>query len=131
MASISDWSEDAMLDWLLGGSAPTRPTSRNLALFTVAPNSETGVGGTEATGGGYARIALTFGASSGGVAANTSGPHTFVVGTNLAAGTYVSWGVLDNAGNWLGGDTLTASRTVSATGDTISFAVGAISVTLD
>ena len=53
MSQLSDYAENAALDWLMGGATPTRPSARYLALFTAAP-SDSG-GGTEMSGGGYAR----------------------------------------------------------------------------
>jgi hypothetical protein len=133
MAGVADTFEDRMLDWVLNVGTPTRPSGTHLALFTANPNFETGAGGTEATGGGYARIAVTMSAASGGSTSNSSGPHDFVVGTNLAADTYTGWGIYDasTSGNLICGGSLTASRTVSASGDTIRFAATSITITLD
>lgn len=103
-----------------------------LALFTTNPNFQTGAGGTEATGGGYARIAVTMSAASARARTNSSGPHEFVVGTNLAAGTYTGAALYDasSGGTFIGGEAFAASRTVSASGDKITFAVGDIDLTL-
>lgn len=134
MAGVTDAAEILMLDWITVTGTPTRPSGFYLGLFTTTPtDKEAGTGGTEATGGGYARIALTMSGASGGATSNTSGAHDFVVGTNLAAGTYTGWGVWSAStdGTLLGCDDLTTSRTVSATGDTIRFAVGSIDLTLD
>lgn len=69
MAGKSDYLEDAILDHMLGGPDWPRPATVYLALFTTAP-SESG-GGTEVSGGGYARVAVSndptnFPAASGG-----------------------------------------------------------------
>jgi len=69
MAALSDWSETNVLDWLMGGATPTRPTARYLALYTAAPNDAGG--GTEVSTGGYARQALTCGAASAGTCSNS------------------------------------------------------------
>ena len=129
MTDNSDYLEDKVVNHVLGTSAFTMPAAVSLALFTVNPNFQTGAGGTEATGGSYARLALAFSTSSGGAgSASNSAIREFIVGTNLAAGTYTGWGVYDAgaAGNFLFGDTFAASRVVSATGDKIAFAIGSI-----
>lgn len=64
MSSFSDYLENKVLDHVYRNVAYTAPTGTYLALYTVAPTDAGG--GTEVTGGGYARQAITFGASSGG-----------------------------------------------------------------
>lgn len=119
--------KNKIVDHALGTSAFTMPAAVSLALFTVNPNFQSGVGGTEATGGSYARLALLFIASVAGSASN-SAIREFIMGTNLAAGTYTGWAAYDaaSAGNLLFGDTFSASRVISITGDKISFAIGSI-----
>lgn len=120
---------DAYANMLLDGAAPA---GFFLALFTTNPNFETGAGGTEATGGSYARIALTMAAAASRARTNSSGPHEFVVGTNLAAAGYTGWGLYSasTAGTFLGGAAFAATRTVSVAGDKISFAAGSIDLEL-
>lgn len=57
MAGKSNYLENAVLDHLLGGPDYARSATVYLALFNTAPN-EAG-GGTEVSGGGYARIPVT------------------------------------------------------------------------
>ena len=122
--TLSDYTENKAADHILGTGAWTMPAAVSLALFTTNPNFETGAGGTEATGGSYARKALAFTAASGGATGNTAA-KVWTVGTDLAAGTYTGWGVYDAAtvGNLLFGDAFSANRTVATTGDTITFAI--------
>lgn len=54
---FTNFAENYLLNHLLGGAAYTNPATWYLALFTATPG-EAG-GGTECTGGGYAREALT------------------------------------------------------------------------
>ena len=58
MAGFSDYLEDKVLDHVFGGTAYTAPTTHYVALYTVAP-TDTG-GGTEVSGGAYARQTSTF-----------------------------------------------------------------------
>jgi hypothetical protein len=129
MAALSDYAEKLILDYLMTTGSATRPTAWYVALYTAAP-SDSG-GGTEVSGNGYAREAVTFDAAStpGGTTSNTG-----VVSFTAAGG---SWGTIthigifdnDTGGNllWHGG--LTASKAVGD-GDTIEFAIGNIDLTV-
>lgn len=133
MAGFSDYLENKLLDHAFGGGDFTRPATVYLALFTAAP-SDAG-GGTEVSGNAYARVAVTnnatnFPAASGGAKANGTA-ITFPQATG-SWGTVTHFGIFDaaSAGNLLGWNALTASKTIDA-GDTPSYAVGSLSLTLD
>ena len=129
MAGFSDYLEDKVLDHVFGGTAYTAPATLYVALYTVAPD-DTG-GGTEVTGGSYARQTSTFTVSG-------TDPTT---ATNAAAieyptatgdyGTVVAVGILDalSGGNLLAYADLTTSKTVS-TGDVFRFDAGDLDITL-
>ena len=70
--SFTNEFENRSLDWVYGGSTPTRPTSRHLALYSADPSGETGTGGTELTGNNYSRQTITFTAASGGSTNNNA-----------------------------------------------------------
>lgn len=55
MSGLSDYFEQNMLNYLSGSLAMPALPSVFLALFTTAPTSDAGTGGTEVTGGSYAR----------------------------------------------------------------------------
>ena len=61
--NLSDYLENKLIDHFLGTTSYTMPTPVYVALYTVTP-SDAG-GGTEATGGSYARQTAAFAASSG------------------------------------------------------------------
>lgn len=128
MASLSDYAESNLLDHLLGVSPFTAPSGHELALYTSAP-SDAG-GGTEVSGNGYARQAITFGATSspGGVSSNTGAVSFTAAGGNW--GTITHAGIFDGLGNLLLHTPLTTSRVVND-GDTLTFAVGTVAVTID
>jgi hypothetical protein len=129
MAALSDYAEKLVLDWLVTNGAATRPTAWYVALYTGAP-SDSG-GGTELSGSGYAREAVTFDAatSPGGTTTN-SGAITFTA-SGGSWGTVTHMGLLDAAttGNLLVHGALSASKVV-ADGDALVFAVGTIDLTL-
>ena len=107
------------------------PAAVSLALFTTNPDFETGIGGTEASGGSYARKALAFDAASGGASSN-SAQRVWTVGTDIAAGTYVGYGVFDAAsgGNMLFGEAFGANKVLTNSGDTLTFAIGSITYSI-
>jgi hypothetical protein len=124
MASITNHAEDAFLNILRGTTLSG--ITPYLALFTVAPG-EAG-GGTEVTGGSYARTAVTFGAPSAGVISN-SGAVTFPV-PSAGWGDVVAWAIMDAAS---GGNMWTFcnidTQTVN-TGATVTFLTGQATVSL-
>lgn len=131
--SKSNYLEDKILDHMLGGGDYTRPASVFIALYTSAP-SDSG-GGTEVSGGAYARAAVTnnttnWPAAASGVKAN--GTEIVFAQATAPWGNVTHFAVFDalSGGNMLFWGALTASRSV-ATGDTPSFAVGALTVTED
>lgn len=127
MSAFSDFLENAVLNHVLRNSPYTAPTAVYVALFTAAP-SDAG-GGTEVSGGAYARQAVTFGAASGGSVTNSAAVN-FPKAT-AAWGTVTHFALFDaaTAGNMLVWAPLSASKAIN-TDDTASYAIGALSVTL-
>lgn len=129
MTQLSDWAEKACLDWLMGGATPTRPSARYLALYTGAP-SDSG-GGTEMSGGGYARQALTCdAAASGAGSCSNSNALTFTI-SGVDPQPYTHGGIFDAAsgGNLLWHGPLTAPKDLGD-GDSIVFAAGELDFSL-
>lgn len=127
MSALSDHAETLIANFIANAQTATRPTAWHLAIFTAAP-SDAG-GGTELSGNGYARQAITFGAASSGVTSNTS-THTFTAsGGNWGACTH--FGIFDasSAGNLLWHGALTASRTIND-GESLTVAAAAFTLTL-
>jgi hypothetical protein len=129
--SKSDFLENELLDHMLGNAAYSAPATVYAALYTVAPTDAGG--GTEVSGGSYARVAITnnatnWPAASGGAKANGT-TITFPTAT-ANWGTVVALGIFDasSGGNLLFWSTLQVNKSIF-TGDTASFAAGDISVT--
>ena len=130
MAGFTNFSEDLVLDWLLTNGSATRPIAWYVALYTVAPG-EAG-GGTEVSGGSYARTAVTFTVSgTAPTTASNSAAVEFPTATG-SWGTVVAAGIFDasTSGNLLAFANLTTSKTVDS-GDVLRFNTGEIDVTLD
>lgn len=129
MAGFSDYLEDKVLNHVFGGNAFTAPSSLHVALYTVAP-SDTG-GGTEVTGGSYARQTATF-SVSGTNPTNATNTSAIEYPTATAGyGTVVAVGVLDasSGGNLLAYANLDSSKVIS-TGDVFRFNTGDLDITL-
>lgn len=133
MANASDYLETQIITHIFRTSSFTKPTGLWIALFTAAPNDAGG--GTEVSGGGYARVArapldANWAAPSGGNG-QTSNVAAIDFGTASANwGTITHFGIFDasTAGNLLVWGALTASRTVNS-GDAFQIPAGQLTVT--
>lgn len=125
MDAKTNYLEDNLLNHVLRNTAFTSPTTVYVALFTAAPG-EAG-GGTEVSGGSYARQSVTFSAPASGVVAN-SGAVTFPTAT-APWGTITHMAIFDavTVGNMLYYGALAAPKVVD-TSDQISFANASITV---
>ena len=129
MAALSDHAEALLLDWLMTSGSATRPTAWYVALYTAAP-SDSG-GGTEVSGSGYAREAVTFAAatSPGGTTSNTGAVSFTASGGDWGSITHIGIHDASTGGNLLWHGAMTASKTV-ADGDTLEFSIGNIDLTI-
>lgn len=142
--AFTDYAENTIVDRLVRGqSTPAFPTTWYVALFTSSCSDS--AGGTEVSGNNYSRPSVTAnltnwaGTQSAGSTAASSG--TGGVTSNNGAinfatpsgswGTVTYWGLYDasSAGNMWICAALTTSKTINS-GDTVSFASGALSVTV-
>jgi hypothetical protein len=128
VGSFSDYYENKIIDHMLRNQAFTPPSTLYVALYTVAP-SDSG-GGTEVSGGSYARQTVTFTAASGGATSN-SADIAFPQAT-ADWGTIVAIGILDasSAGNLLAWGTLTTSKTIN-NGDQFKILAGNLTLSVD
>jgi len=133
MAGKSDYLENKILDFLLGGVSYTPPSTVYVALFTAAPTDAGG--GTEVSGGGYARVAVANNTTNFPTASNgTKSNGTTITFPTATAdwGTVVAVGIFDAAtgGNLLFWANLSTSKTIQ-NGDTAQFAAGSLTFTED
>ena len=129
MAGFSDYLEDKVLDHVFGGNAYSAPGTLYVALYTVAP-SDTG-GGTEVSGGAYARQTGAFTVSGTNPTTATNSAAIEYPTATANYGTVVAVGILDasSSGNLLAYSTLDASKVVSS-GDVFRFNAGDLDITL-
>lgn len=145
MAALSDYLENKLIDQLFRGQAYTFPTTLYVGLYTANP-TDVG-GGTEVTGGSYARVAVT---SSLANWAGTQGAGTTVASSGTTGTTSnnnaitfpaptANWGVVTgmgifdaaSAGNLLVFSALTTSKTVNNGDAAPSFPAASLTVQID
>ena len=124
--NLSDYLENKLLDHFLGTTSYTMPATVYVGLYTVAPTDAGG--GTQVTGGSYARQTAAFAAASSGATSNSAN----IDFAGMPAATTVAIGVFDalTAGNLLLWGTLTTNKTTDA-GDTLRIATGDLDISID
>jgi hypothetical protein len=145
MAAMSDYLENKIIDWLFRGQSFTPPVTMYVALFTANP-TDTG-GGTEVSGGSYARVAVT-GSLANWAGTQSAGSTTASSGTggqtsNNNAITFPSpsanWGVItgvgvfdaSSSGNLLFWGALTTNKTVNNGDAAPSYPAAALALQID
>lgn len=155
MAAWSDFAENKLVDWFFRGqaigitgataAAGTGPATLHVALLTAAP-SDTG-GGTEVTGGSYARVAVTSSlanwAGTQGAGTTTASSGSSGTTSNNNAITFpaptANWGVVTHAavydaasgGNLLFYSALAQSKTINNGDAAPSFPAGSLTFQID
>ena len=126
MSAMSDFLELEVLDHVLGTGSYTMPTTVRIGLSTGSFGDDNS--GTELSGSGYARQAITFAAASSGSAA-TNATVTFPTATG-SWGSVGFWGIFDAAssGNLLIHGAFASAKTIG-TGDVFRINSGDLTVT--
>ena len=125
--SFSDYLETKVLDHVFGGTAYTAPATLYVALFTAAP-SDSG-GGTEVSGGAYARQTISF-TTSGDTTSNTAAVEFPTATANYGLVTHVGIYDASTAGNLMAWAGLTSSKNIE-TGDVFRIPAGDLDITLN
>jgi hypothetical protein len=128
--SKTDFAENKVLDHTTGKATWAAVTAR-VGLFTAAP-SDAG-GGTEVTGGAYARVTTSAADWNTAASGSTSNANAITFPTASASwGTVTHFGIFDAAtgGNLLRWAALGTSKAIGS-GDTASFAAGSLVLTED
>jgi hypothetical protein len=129
MAGISSYAEKAMLDWVLLGATPTRPSNIAVGLSVGTP---TAASGSEiATGSGYARATATINAA-GSPAGSASNSNAMTFGPFSSGCTVQAlqvWDQVATGGNMLWYGLLATARTLGA-GDSLIINAGQLILTL-
>ena len=132
MSQATDYLESQIRAHIFRTSTYTKPTTLDIALYTATPG-ETG-GGTEVTGGSYARVARNPLDANWTAVSGTDG-----LTDNAAAITFATpsanWGVITSFGIFTSTDlliygTLGTNKTVNNGDAAPAFAIGALTVTI-
>jgi len=135
MANASDYLEVELRKHIFRTGSFTKPTVLGVALFTVTP-ADSG-GGTEVTGGSYARVNVppldanwTAASATDGLTDNAAA-ITFPAPTGNW-GVVVAFGIFDatSAGNLLVWGPISPSKTINNGDPAPAFAIGALDVTI-
>lgn len=145
MAAITNYLENKLIDWLLRAQSFAPGATTYVGLYTAAPTKAGG--GTEVSGGGYARVpttsslaawAGTQAAGSTAVSSGTGGTTSNNAAIQFAApsanwGSVVALGVFDAAsgGNLLLFGDLAQAKTVNNGDAAPSFAAASLTFKLD
>ena len=125
MAEMSNYLEGALINATLRNTSYTSPATVYLGLYTSDPtDADTG---TEVTGNGYVRQAITFGAPSDGVSTNSAAIEFPQATGSWGTVAYVGIRDASTSGNLLFHTALDASKAI-ATGDVFRIAIGSLSV---
>lgn len=125
MSGKTTYLSNALLDYVLRGTAFSAPASVYVGLFTTAPT--VGGGGVEVSGGSYARQAASFDPASGG--STVQGCILPFPDATADWGTVVAFGIFDSevGGNLLFFGDLDEPKTVFA-GDSFGILDGGIQI---
>ena len=125
MSAMSDYLELKFLDHFTGTASTSAPSAVYLGLSTASLNDDNS--GTELSGSGYTRKAITFASASSGSIANNSAVE-FPAATG-SWGTVSHFGIYDasSSGNLLFHGAFSASKTI-ASGDILKVASGSLTI---
>ena len=145
MAALTDYLENKLIDQIFRGQAFTFPTTLHVGLLTAAPG-EAG-GGTEVSGGSYARVAVAASlanwAGTQAAASTTASTGSSGTTSNNGAITFpaptASWGSVTHfaiydaatAGNMLFYGSLGTAKTVNNGDAAPSFLASSLSIQID
>lgn len=131
--SASNYAESLLLNWLLTAGAVTRPSAWFIGLFNGDP-TDAGSGGTEVTTQVRAagRVAVTFGASTGGAAAANNAAVNFGDSANAVA-SVTHFGIFDagSSGNLLLSGPLQGQPLSISASQPVQFNIGDITVPIE
>jgi threonine dehydrogenase-like Zn-dependent dehydrogenase len=126
--SFSDYLEDKLLKHAFTNTTYTPAATMYVGLYTAAPTDAGG--GTQVSGGSYARVSVAFTVSGTSTLCTNSAAVEFTAAT-ASWGTIVAVGVFDasTAGNLLAWADLTVNKTID-TGDIFRIPTGDLDITL-
>lgn len=123
---------NSMWNHFFGGGDVIRTSNYRIALYTTAPDFNTGAGGTECSYTGYARVVVdnnqvNFPPASNRKKSNGTRINLITPDVNV---TIVAWGMFDNGNAWIMGKNLDTPKVANA-GDPLFFDSGDLSFELN
>ena len=125
--SFTTYLENELLDHVFRGATYTAPSTVYVALYTTATSGAGG--GTEVSGGSYARKSMAFDAASSGATDNTSAVEFATATASWGTVTHTAIHDAITGGNMLAETALTASKAIGS-GDVFRYQAGEFDVTL-
>ena len=127
--SFTNTYENHVMQYVFTSGSVTRPTAWYIGLFTSDP-TDTGSAGTEVSGNGYARTAVTF-SVTGDTATNTAAVE-FPAASGGNWGTISHIGVMtaSSAGDMIVHSALTTAKAIND-GDVFRIPTNDLDITLD
>ena len=127
--SFTNTYENHVMQYVFTSGSVTRPTAWYIGLFTSDP-TDTGSAGTEVSGSGYARTAVTF-SVTGDTATNTAAVEfPAASGGNWGTITHIGVMTASSAGDMIVHSALTTSKAIND-GDVFRIPTGDLDITLD
>jgi hypothetical protein len=128
--AISQYAGKAVLDWLLGGAAASRPTVRHVSFASGTPTEAGASDGRFTNAAGVRQTVTMAAANSPQNSATNLGALSATVSGQAAAGTVLGYNIWDAAaaGNRLAFGGIAAIGAKST--DSVSFPVGSLKITL-
>lgn len=130
MSGFSNYTQNAILNWLKGSAMPTAPSALYVALFNGDP-TDAGSGGDDVTTDirPEGRVTATFGAVTGNTSIANSAEVDFGASAGTATVSHFAVYDAEEGGNMLGSAALASSQSVAAD-NLVKFAVGALTITV-
>jgi hypothetical protein len=125
--SFSNSFETTVLNWAFTTGSATRPTAWYIALFTTDPGEASG--GTEVSGGGYARQSATF-TVTGDTATNSAAIEYPEATASYGTVTHIAIMDASTGGNQIAYAALSASKAID-TGDILRIPANDLDITLN
>jgi hypothetical protein len=124
--AFTSYTDNKLIDHLLGSGTFTKPSAKYLALYVGDPQS----GGTEVStsGSAYSRQSASF-SVTGGTATNSAAIEFSAATSSWGTVNYVAIFDASTSGNMLVSAALTSSKTIGS-GDVLRFPTSQLSVTL-
>jgi len=129
MGELTDATKNTLIDWVTGKTTPATVATRYVALYNGDPQGAGSEVTTTIRLAGRVDLTAAMGVAGTGVATNSA---LIDFGSAAGSATVSHFAVMDaaSAGNVLASDVITGGSQSVSTGNSVSFAIGSLSVEL-